>query len=350
MTTAAAHGRGGLATHKQQICCDVLDAWFDPSPAAQRAFTCSGTAMRASPDLQSRELIEAIANTRNLNPNCISLGAGSSEVIHRVLPGVWGDGHAVILDPTYSEYPYLLKREGRSVRSMRLAPKNDFRADFGALKAACKEASVVILVNPNNPTGQRLTREEILELKSNLAHGATLWIDEAYVDYCPEGTSVEQDACEIEGLFVLKSLSKAYALSGIRAAYLVSCESVAQRIFSRTPPWIIGTAAQSAAAAALRDQGYYMTRWRESSDLVREFADALRRLGLRVYSGYINAVLVEVPQRTSSLKWASQLATVGLAVRTPEGMGLALRERYVRISVLDRSAQAEVLARLKSCM
>jgi len=344
MSSSAQHGKGRLhAGRRHAICCDVLDAWFDPSPRAVEAFASLGLEMRTSPETDGRGLIEAIAEAREIDPNFISLGAGSSEIMYRVLPSLYGEGQAVILDPSYSEYPHLLQRDGREIRRVGLCKSNGFRVALDELIAACAGASLVILVNPNNPTGQALNRLELLELKASLASHAVLWVDEAYVDYCPAGTSVETDACKIEGLYVLKSLSKAYALSGVRAAYLVCAESEALEFVCKTPPWIIGTSAQAAAAAAVSDIEYYKSRWAENAVLLAEFCSDLQSIGLSVYPGWINAVLVAVPPDRTASEWAHCLARNGLIVRTPEGMGEVLFDRFIRIGQTEKSIHKTIL-------
>jgi len=344
MTDAAQHGKGRLhAEQRGAICCDVLDAWFDPSPMAIQDMAGDGLAMKTSPDVLAKPLINAIAGARQIDPHCISVGAGSSELMYRVLPGLYGDGETVVLDPTYSEYPHLLQRDGRPIRRVSLCKENGFRASVKDIVVASADASLVILVNPNNPTGQALSRLEILELRNCLQSKATLWIDEAYVDYCPPGTSVEIDACDVEGLYVLKSMSKAYALSGVRAAYIVSSKSRTQESRRRTPPWIVGTLAQAAAIAAIHDREYYSAKWAESAILLDEFASSVRDLGLNVYCGHINAILVEVPFGSTSAQWAESLAKAGLIVRTPEGMGNVLTNRFIRIGLPEPRLLSEVL-------
>jgi len=344
MANSAPHGKGRFHAERQNaICCDVLDAWFDPSPKAISAFLASGQVMRTSPETDGQGLIDSIGKARSLDPECVTLGAGSSEIIYRILPTLMGKGPAVVLDPTYSEYPFLFERDGIKVRRHRLHEGNEFAVRLDALAQDCADASIVILVNPNNPTGKAVSRRQILDLRERLPMGTNLWIDEAYVDYCPVGASVEKDACQIPGLYLLKSLSKAYALSGVRAAYLVCTPDQTSEFRLGTPPWIIGTSAQAAAAAAVQDKAYYEARWTESGSMLRTFACSLQSLDLKVHFGYINAVLVEVPSGKSAFEWASELATNGLVVRTSEGMGEVLGDRFIRIGLPDPSLQQKVI-------
>lgn len=344
MSTKAPHGKGRSAADRADvISCDVLDAWFDPSPLAIEAFATTGLAMRSSPEVDGQPLVHAISDVRGVPTGCVTLGAGSSEIIHRVLPRLMGAGPAVVLDPTYSEYPFLLEREGLEVRRVPVTAATEFRLSMPALLEVCDGASLAVLVNPNSPTGMALTREQLLQVRGALPAGAVLWVDETYVDLAPPGTSVEQDAARLDGLYVLKSLSKAYALSGIRAAYLVCGPEAATQLQARTPPWIIGTSAMAAAVAAVRDVGYYSAKWAETGSLVASFTASLRAAGLRATSGHLGAVLVEAPAGRTASAWAASLADAGLIVRTPEGMGEALGDRYVRISIVEPALMPRVL-------
>ena len=327
MTLTAPHGRG--ETHQGDIiAADVLDAWFEPSPSVLEAFQESVTLIRTSPDPACTPLIQAISALRAIPFESISLGAGSSEIIHRVLPGLANNGPAVILDPTYSEYAFVLERIGCPIIRHPLKPENDFQLSIDELVETAKHASLVILVNPNNPTGQALTAEQVMELRGRLDPTTVLWVDEAYIDYAPAESSIEIFAADLPNLYVLKSLSKAYALSGVRVAYLVGYSRVPS-----PPPWIVSNPAMAAAVEALCDQSYYQLKWRETNAMTREFADLVRAFGLTVYDGHLNAILIESPKPN----WANDLAENGLIVRTPRGMGEVLGDQFVRIGLQPRS-------------
>ncbi len=329
--TKAIHGLGSQYAGRQGgIACDVLDAWFDPSPRVLQAAQVTAESLRASPDVEGRSLIEAISTSRGIPTAHLSLGAGSSEIIHRVLPTVIGSGDVVLLDPSYSEYPALLHWLGRTIRPLRLKPEDGFEVNQKALVESCRRASALVLVNPNNPTGLWLDSQRIQELSALLPH-LTIWVDEAYVDYAPPQVSVEGWAFRSDRVFVLKSLSKAYALSGARAAYLVAPERFAVTVQESTPPWIVSSTATVAAISALEDHAYYRARWAETQSRMQGFAAALRAAGLRVHAGCLPAVLIHTPD--GARQTAEALAAAGLFVRVPEGMGDVLGDEWIRVAL-----------------
>ena len=329
----APHGRGIWGTQSGAICCDVLDAWFEPSPGVREAVGRSLHLIGKSPDVEMRSLKETISSVRGIEIDCLSLGAGSSEIIHRVLPKLAANKKAVVLDPTYSEYRYVLNRAGSKVSTLNLCADHGFNVAICDLVSQPENADLVVIVNPNNPTGKLLLRQELVELRKSMRKDAILWIDEAYIDYCDGVFSMESMVCEFENLFVLKSLSKAYALSGMRAAYLLSSKSSARVLNDESPPWIIGTLSQIASAAALRDESYYKPLWKQTVQMAGELAARLRALELQVIDGSLNAVLVRCPSGSAGA-WAQRLAEGGVIVRTTDGMGDVLGGDYIRISVV----------------
>jgi len=340
------HGKGDCAESAGLIALDVLDASFSPSPLAVEAFSAGPNLLRCSPDIRSSDLLSALSEARNIDKNRVVLGAGSSELIYRILPELFGKGPVLLTDPTYSEYPYLARILGIPTRTYKLQACQHWRIDLPAFIEAARECAAIVLVNPNNPTGSALTREELLELREEIAGHVPIWVDEAYVDYAQSPRTMETESRD--GLYVLKSLSKAYALSGVRAAYLVAPETEARCLQDRTPPWIIGRAGQAASAAALRDGDYYRAQWCNARSRTKEFAQQLAKIGYQVSFGELPAVLIQVPNDHNSSTWAAVLKDHGIVVRTPEGMGEVLAGRFVRIALPSQEQTNRVLAILKT--
>ncbi len=319
----------------------MLDAPFDPCPAAVEAFHAANDSLRSSPDVHAETLTSEIGRQRGIEQFAVSLGAGSSEIIHRVLPALAGRGPVIILDPTYSEYAAVLALHDVSVVLIPLKPELGFELELDEAADPDPLPTLVIVVNPNNPTGVSISGRKLQDWVRNRWPNALLWVDEAYVDYAPHGTSLETIAAAYTDTFVLKSLSKAYALSGIRAAYLVSPCAFAESIRDRVPPWIIGTAAQAAAIAALQEGDYYSLMWKVTAARKETFADRLRTIGLVPHGRTIPAFLIPAPD--GAAKWADRLASRGLVVRVPHGMGNVLGDSWIRIALPLPVAEGEVL-------
>src|SRR5439155_20845944 len=176
--------------------------------------------------------------------------------------------------------------------------------------------------NPNNPTGHLLPPDVLEPLLRRVPARTRVWLDEAYLDYCGPGQSLEGLAAGSPNVVVCKSLSKVYALSGARAAYLCGAADVIEPLRRRTPPWVVSLPAQVAAVHALRRPDYYAARYRETDELRRRLADRLETLGLKVVCGGANFLLCRLPADGPDADAVlARCRTEGLYLRGVRGMG-----------------------------
>jgi histidinol-phosphate/aromatic aminotransferase/cobyric acid decarboxylase-like protein len=275
-------------------------------------------------------------------------GAGSSDLIFRALrEWLTPASRALILDPTYGEYAHVLERViGCHVRRLSLRREHGYRLDTDVLEARVRALcpDLVVLVNPNSPTGTYVDRDRMRALLSALPRATRVWIDETYVDYVGPGASLEDVAAESHNVFVCKSMSKVYALSGMRAAYLCGPPGEIARIRAITPPWVIGLPAQVAAVAALRDPQYYRQCYSQTHRLRDELASQIsRRLGWDVLAGVANFLLAHLPPDGITAEMlVERCRRRGLFVRDASTMG-RLGRFAVRIAVKSAADNARML-------
>src|SRR5207302_1890503 len=172
---------------------------------------------------------------------------------------------------------------GCTVDRLPLSRENDYRVDLDRLQSALHDHyDLVILVNPNSPTGQHIPRVKLEAVLRNAPQRTRIWLDETYVEYAGREESLERFAAESENVIVCKSMSKVYALSGARVACLCAPEHQLEELRAITPPWVVSLPAQVAAVAALADPNYYAVRYEETHALRQSLALALTALGLCV--------------------------------------------------------------------
>ena len=176
----------------------------------------------------------------------------------------WLKSHSrvLILDPTYGEYAHVLEKViGCNVDRFNLSGSNDYLVDLVKLKSCLeKKYDLVILVNPNNPTGRHIPRGLLEETLTSSPKETRFWIDETYIEYAGSDQSLEQFAVQTENVVICKSMSKVYALSGLRSAYLCASEHLLEDLRLLTPPWAVSLTAQVASVMALQDMEYYEQR------------------------------------------------------------------------------------------
>jgi histidinol-phosphate/aromatic aminotransferase/cobyric acid decarboxylase-like protein/GNAT superfamily N-acetyltransferase len=333
------------------IAADVLDAWFDPAPQVVAAVQGAlAFALKTSPPTHADGLRQAIARARGVTAESILPGAGSSDLIFAAL-GTWvtPGSRVLMLDPMYGEYAHLLVRViGATVDRLLLSRDQCYDVQPDDLRRALARGyDWVVIVNPNSPTGRHVARASFERLVAEAPAQTRFWIDETYVDYVAESESLEVIAAASDRLVVCKSMSKAYALSGVRAAYLCGPPDLIAEARRLSPPWSVGLPAQIAACSALAAPEYYRERWRETARLRRELHARLDALGLDVVPGCANFLLCHLPASWPDA--ATLIATLRLDavyLRDAGPMSPVLGERAVRIAVKDAVTNRRVVAAL----
>jgi histidinol-phosphate/aromatic aminotransferase/cobyric acid decarboxylase-like protein len=232
---------------------DVLDAWFPPSPAVLQAIHDHLPWLaRTSPPTGAEGLVRVIARARGVPIASVLPGAGSSSLIFMALcHWLTPESRALILDPTYGEYAHVLGGViGCRVDTFPLARCEDYDVDLDRLAELAPLYDFVVLVNPNSPTGRHITRSRLEATLRCVPASVRVWVDETYVEYAGAGESLERFAVARPNIVVCKSMSKAYALSGLRVACLCAAPHVLEPLRAVTPPWSVGLLAQVAAVRA----------------------------------------------------------------------------------------------------
>ena len=344
-----------LEKHRDIINADVLDAWFPPSPKVLAALhEHLPWLLRTSPPTACEGLVETIAAARGVAPANILPGAGSSDLIFRALRHwLTPASHALILDPTYGEYAHVLEKViGCTVDRLTLSARDGFAVDLARLEAALADGyDLVVLVNPNSPTGRHIPREKLAAVLRQAPQRTRVWVDETYVEYAGPGESLERFAAASENVLVCKSMSKVYALSGVRAAYLCAGPHQLEALRAITPPWVVSLPAQVAAVRALQDPDYYAARHAETALLREHFAAQLRSLGLEVVPGIANFILCQLPSNgPDAATVVKRCREHGVFLRDASVMGTQLGTHALRLAVKDAATNERILAVLAGAL
>lgn len=317
-----------LVPPQDAISADVLDAWYPPSPDVIASITGSlATSVRTTPPSGAPELTRAIAEARGVDPKNILVGPGSSDLMYRCfLHWLTPQSRVLLLDPTYGEYEHILCRVvGCTVDRVQLrAPTFDLKYTDIVTEAAY---DLVVIVNPNSPTGRWADLTTMLPW----VNARKIWIDETYIDFTDK-KSVETWG---ENVIVCKSMSKVYALSGVRLAYLCASPMLLDAIRARTPPWNVSRLAQLAGVAALRSKDYYAAKIEETHRLRQRMVDALHDLGAVCVPGCANFIMFSVDDPTEFVARCARSGVFVRTVDTPSG-------KFVRTAVKG-AAQSAVM-------
>jgi len=323
------------------IVADVLDSPFPPCPEAldiirEQLERCC----QESPPTQCEELIETIAEVRGVPMRNVAVSSGSSSLMFSLLPQLLNErSRVLLLSPMYGEYSHILQHViGCHITYFVLEDANGFAINAEDLIAQACEHDAVILVNPNSPTG--VYCEAMDGIVSRIAHSnhpdskcKMIWVDETYINYLPDAVSLEPLCGSLPELVVCKSMSKCYALSGLRVAYAVSQNMPTLRRY--IPPWAVSLPGQLAAVAALRNEAYYAAQYDIIHQQRAAMQTTLEGLGFRVFSGVANYLLTYLPPASgfTSLRFIEACRAEGLFVRDAQNMGVMLPNNAVRFAV-----------------
>ena len=344
---------GRLSRRHEVINADVLDAWFDPSPAVTRALAeALPWLVKTSPPARCEGMVGAIARRRGVPAECVLPAAGSSNLIFLALRHWLTPASRVLLpEPTYGEYAHVLERViGCRVNRLNLSRADGYLLRPEKLAAALDmHHELIILVNPNSPTGRHIPRAELQTVLQRMPMTTRAWIDETYVEYAGPNESLETFAAHSTNVFVCKSMSKVYALSGVRAAYLVGPAQLIADLRSITPPWAVSLPGQVAAVAALGDPDYYAERYRQTHRLREALAaDLLSLPGIELVPSIANFLLCHLAESgpdAAAICAACRLE--GVFLRNARSISPRLGRHALRIAVKSPEENAAIVAAVR---
>ena len=330
-----------LERSAEVIPADVLDAWFDPAPAVLEALRRHlAFLVKSSPPSHAEGFVEEVARRRGVPRESVLAGAGSSSLLFACLPRMLEPGRTVVvLDPMYSEYEHIAGTLlGCRAARLALREEDGFAVRTEALAELARRArpQAVLVVNPNNPTGRYWPREEALEFVREVGEETLVVVDETYLEFAGEGLTLEPEAARRRNLVVVKSMSKAYALSGARVGYMVTHPERAEELGRWLPPWPVGLLSQAAAMEALRHPEYYREKYEETRVLREEFRRAVG--DLNPLESSTNYFLIR-PDSPAEL--AARLREKRIYVR--EFFSGDLAGRYLRIAVRPREENQRMI-------
>lgn len=265
---------------------------YGPSPRVRGAIR--DVPLDRYPDRDSVALRRMLSRRFNMQPNRILVGNGTSELIQLVCFAYLERGDTVLaLAHTFGEYQRAASLMGARYVEFKTTAENGFQVDVAELSKALaeKEPKIFFLCNPNNPTGAMLPAMTIESLAR--AFPQTLFaVDEAYMAFADADESVVSSATE--NLLVLRSVTKDYALAGLRLGYAVGSTAVIDAVSRMRPAWNVNAMAQAAGLAAIGDDAYLRQTMDNLHSANLEFRAQLKSVGAELVSSSVHYFLMKV--------------------------------------------------------
>jgi histidinol-phosphate aminotransferase len=300
------------------------------------------------PDPAARALRGALADRFGFPAARIAVGNGSCEILLAAAEALLEPGTEVIYAwPSFSMYPHLAAISGAEAVTVPLA--NGDTHDLEALRLAITDATRLLLVcNPNNPTGTHLPSEAIAAFLEKVPPRVLVILDEAYIEF-----QVVEDPDTTLGLLerfpnlvLLRTFSKVYGLAGLRVGYALGSEEFRQAVDRVRQPFAVNQLAQAAATEALRHQDDVARRVERNAAERLWVTEELKSLDLPFASSQANFVWIGLGDRDESEVLVG-LGRRGVAVRAGEGLGGA---GHIRVTYGTRPENERLIEALRAIL
>ncbi|BCK28615.1 histidinol-phosphate transaminase [Vibrio cholerae] len=292
-------------------------------------------------DCQPKAMIQAYANYAGVQPEQVLTSRGADEGIELLIRAFCEPNQDAILfcPPTYGMYA--ISAETFGVERKKVPLTTDWQLDLPSIEANLDRVKLVFVCSPNNPTGNLVKRADIIKLLEMTQDRAIVVMDEAYIDFCPEASTVDL-LSQYPNLAILRTLSKAFALAGLRCGFTLANAELINVLLKVIAPYPVPVPVAEIAVQALSPAGLARAKY-QVLDLGANRAYLQVGLsmvpGVQVFEGWGNYLLVKFPDGDALFKAAWE-------------HGIILRnspiENCVRISVGNREECEKTVAFIRN--
>jgi histidinol-phosphate aminotransferase len=298
---------------------------WGPLPSVIDAIGRAAADAHLYPDNRATALRDELAAAHGVEAEQVTVAAGASGLLQELALAYVGPGDEVVRgEPSFEAYPiYTRLVGGRDVA----VPAAEWTLDLGAMAGAVTAATrLVIVANPNNPTGTAVPTGSIRRLADAIPSSCLLVVDGAYREFMADDDGALELAVERPNVVLLRTFSKAYGLAGLRTGYAVGPPEVIAALDRVRLPFVVGRLAQAAASAALRAEGEMWARVATVTAERGRVAAALAAMGWDVPTSWANFVWLPCGAAAGDVGVALERAGVvgrpfaGLGVRVSIGL------------------------------
>ena len=321
-----------------------------PSSRVIKALKENLSKIACYPDPEAIDLRKELSKYLKINPGNIIAGNGAVELIHLICRAL-KPRKALIVVPTFSEYEFALKSVGCKIQFFPLKFKDNFRLDIGELLRNMKKVNLLLLCNPNNPTGQLINKTDLLKI-INVAQkrGVFVIIDEVFMDFVgnEKEETLIQEVIKRNNLFVIRSLTKFFALPGIRIGYGIGNKRLLKNLKIYKEYWSVNVLAQIAGIATLKGKEYIKQTKRLISIERELLHDKLSNInGLKSYPSVTNFIFCRLTNKMNSKLLQEKLIQKNILIRDCSSFR-SLNNRYIRIAVRTRKENLHLINSLSN--
>jgi threonine-phosphate decarboxylase len=288
-----------------------------------------------------------------VEPENIIPGNGSAELIY-MLANYFRPQKALMGAPMFCEYELAVRAAGGEVIYFDLKKEQNFSFPVKEIVAKLADVQMLFLGNPNNPTGNLIPRQELVEIvEVARSLGVVVVVDEAFMDFVESRSdfSLIQEACREDRLIVLGSLTKFFSIAGLRLGYAGANRRLVEKLDLSKCPWNVNCFAQVVGIAALRDTSFILENQEAIEENREHFFEALSGIDfLKPYPSEANFILVEIEHSTYNSVWLKEeLLKQGFLIRDASSFK-GLNDCFFRLAVRSRQDNEKLVEALRKIL
>jgi threonine-phosphate decarboxylase len=322
------------------------------SPLVKRKILEALDLISSYPDPEYSQCRQALASYHGIPYENIMAGNGATELMF-LLGRVLRPAKTLILAPTFSEYARMLELACSDIKYFRLDEETGFTPDIPALKEEIRNGyDLLVICNPNNPTGTLLTREEVEDIAEHGAeHGSCIMVDESFMEFVQDGAGKYSiiNCQSLKNIFVIRSLTKILAIPGLRLGYSVCHDPELNReMASQKEPWSLNMLA-ACAAVEMPGLGKYLEETRETVAREGRFLceNLVQFRWLKVFTPTVNYMIIKILNAMTSHNLKTELLKKRILIRDASNFRF-LNDKFIRIAIKDRESNKYLIESLKS--
>jgi threonine-phosphate decarboxylase len=334
---------------------DILDfsSSVNPLGPSQKALQAAKDAfgrIQAYPASNSNELREVIAKHYGVKKSNIIMGNGSTELMYLFCEVFLKKGEfAAIPAPTFGEYESAVRRTGEEVRFVKLG--KNFQIESKSFISQTKDAKIIFVCNPNNPTSMLTPTEQLTEIVEDaLARDCLVFLDEDFLEFVEHEKvlSMVDKINNYQNLFILKSFTKIFGLTGLRVGYGIANQEIINAMACSKIPWNINCLGQAAAVAALKDTEHLqktLALIKKEKAFLQSGLSEIR--GFKLYPADANFFFIDIRKSGfTAAELAQKMLSKGMLIRDCTSFR-GLDEFFVRVAVKTRVENESLLSALR---
>jgi len=305
------------------------------------------------PDVDGYDLKNIISQYYHTSYNYLTLGNGAVELLY-ILCNLLQPKNALILAPSFSEYERAARAAKAKIEYYYLKEHENFTLDIENLILSIKQHDILFIGNPNNPTGTLLTSNDIEKIVSQAKeNNCFVVVDESFIDFLPDSEKYTSRHLVkyFDNLLVLHSLTKFYAIPGLRLGFAITNSKLTKSLHKVKDPWNVNALAQTAGIAALKDLKYQENSRAFMVQEIDFFYESLKTITkIKVYKPTVNFILANIESSTlNSAELKSIFLNENILIRDCSNYP-GLSEYYVRFAIKNHDENVFLIKGLKKIL